>query len=143
MITFYNGPNNTDIFVTINIIFYRRGLYNMVIHYKDKDFFTGKDLALSVIGGRWKIAIIWCLLQQSPLRLSEIQEKLSDVNQRMLIRQLRELEDDKIITRFVYPVVPPKVEYQLSEIGRLLEPVVTSICEWGDNFSDFLEKKRK
>ncbi|MHA0856974.1 winged helix-turn-helix transcriptional regulator [Paenibacillus sp. CMAA1364] len=112
----------------------------MVIHYKEKDFFTGKDLALSVIGGRWKIAIIWCLLQESQLRLSEIQKRLPAVNQRMLIRQLRELEDDQIITRFVYPVVPPKVEYQLSEMGRLLEPVVISICEWGDNFSEFLEK---
>ena len=111
----------------------------MVIDYKDKTFFTSKDLALSVIGGRWKIVIIWCLLQQSPLRLSEIQKKLPDVNQRMLIRQLRELEDDQIITRVVYPVVPPKVEYQLSEIGLLLEPVVTSICDWGDNFNDFLE----
>ena len=113
----------------------------MVINYKEKTFYTSKDLALSVIGGRWKIVIIWCLLQQSPLRLSEIQKKLPDVNQRMLIRQLRELEDDEIITRVVYPVVPPKVEYQLSEIGLLLEPVVTSICDWGDNFSDFLEKK--
>ena len=113
----------------------------MVINYKEKTFFTSKDLALSVIGGRWKIVIIWCLLQQSPLRLSEIQKKLPDVNQRMLIRQLRELEDDEIITRVVYPVVPPKVEYQLSEIGLLLEPVVTSICDWGDSFSDFLEKK--
>lgn len=114
----------------------------MVIRYKEKDFFNGKDLALSVIGGRWKIAIIWCLLQQSPLRLSEIQEKLPNVNQRMLIRQLRELEEDKVITRFVYPVVPPKVEYQLSEIGRLLEPVVTSICDWGDKFRDFIEKNK-
>ena len=111
----------------------------MVIDYKDKTFFTSKDLALSIIGGRWKIVIIWCLLQQSPLRLSEIQKKLPDVNQRMLIRQLRELEDDQIITRVVYPVVPPKVEYQLSEIGLLLEPVVTAICDWGDNFKEFLE----
>ena len=53
-----------------------------------------------MIGGRWKIAIIWCLLQRSPLRLSEIQ-KAAEVNQRMLIRQLRELEDDKIITRCI------------------------------------------
>lgn len=112
----------------------------MEIYYKEKTYYTSKDLALSVIGGRWKIAIIWCLLQQSPLRLSEIQKKLPHGNQRMLIRQLRELEEDKIITRSVYPVVPPKVEYQLSEIGRLLEPVVTSICDWGDHFSDFLEK---
>ncbi|MEC0300988.1 winged helix-turn-helix transcriptional regulator [Peribacillus frigoritolerans] len=112
----------------------------MVINYKEKTFFTSKDLALSVIGGRWKIAIIWCLIQQSPLRLSEIQKYLSGVNQRMLIRQLRELEEDQIITRVVYPVVPPKVEYQLSEIGLLLEPVVNSICDWGDNFREFLEK---
>ncbi len=112
----------------------------MVIHYKEKNFFTSKDLALSVIGGRWKIAVIWCLLQQSPLRLSEIQKYLPSVNQRMLIRQLRELEEDTIITRVVYPVVPPKVEYQLSEIGLRLEPVVTSICDWGDHFREFLEE---
>ena len=111
----------------------------MEIFYKEKAFFTSKDLALSVIGGRWKIAIIWSLLQQSPLRLNEIQKSLPNVNQRMLIRQLRELEEDKIITRVVYPVVPPKVEYQLSEIGLLLEPVVASICDWGDNFRAFLE----
>ncbi len=111
-----------------------------MIQYKEKEYYSAKDLALSVIGGRWKIAIIWCLLQQSPLRLNEIEKKLPDANQRMLIRQLRELEDDKIITRFVYPVVPPKVEYQLSEIGRLLEPVVTSICEWGDSFDAYLKE---
>lgn len=110
----------------------------MTIYYKEKNFFTGKDLALSVIGGRWKIAIIWCLLHNSPLRLSEMQRKLPQVNQRMLIRQLRELEEDKVITRTVYPVVPPKVEYQLSEIGLRLEPVVTSICDWGDEFAEVM-----
>lgn len=113
----------------------------MVIHYREKEFFTSKDLALSVIGGRWKIAIIWCLLQQSPLRLSEIQKYLANVNQRMLIRQLRELEEDQIITRVVYPVVPPKVEYQLSEIGLRLAPVVNSICEWGDSFKAYVERE--
>lgn len=113
----------------------------MVIHYKDKQYFTSKDLALSVIGGRWKIAIIWCLLHETPLRLSEIQKKLPDANQRMLIRQLRELEEDGIITRYVYPVVPPKVEYKLSEIGLLLEPVVTSICDFGDQFMQTIEQE--
>lgn len=113
----------------------------MEIQYKDKTYFSGKDLALSAIGGRWKIAVIWCLLQESPLRLSEIQKKLPQANQRMLIRQLRELEEDKLIERFVYPVVPPKVEYQLSDIGLRLEPVVTSICNWGDEFTAFVEKE--
>ncbi|MGL5069354.1 MAG: winged helix-turn-helix transcriptional regulator [Sarcina sp.] len=112
----------------------------MTILYKDREYFNGKDLALSVIGGRWKIAIIWCLLYESPLRLNELQKKLPNANQRMLIRQLRELEEDKIITRTVYSVVPPKVEYQLTEIGLLLEPVVTSICNWGDTFHEFAKK---
>lgn len=112
----------------------------MIIQYKAKTFYTSKDLALSVIGGRWKIAIIWCLLQESPLRLSEFQKKLPDVNQRMLIRQLRELEEDQIITRSIYPVVPPRVEYQLTDIGRRLEPVVTSICEWGEDYRKFLQQ---
>lgn len=110
----------------------------MTIHYKDKIFHTNKDLALSVIGGRWKIAIIWCLLQESPLRLSEIQRKLTDANQRMLIRQLKELEADHIITRHVYPVVPPKVEYELTNIGRELAPVINAICDYGDHFHDYL-----
>lgn len=112
----------------------------MTVYYKEKEFFTNKDLALSVIGGRWKIAVVWCLLQESPLRLSQIQKKLPAVNQRMLIRQLRELEEDKIITRFVYDVIPPKVEYKLSEIGLELKPVVDAICNWGDKFNEFLEE---
>lgn len=113
----------------------------MTIYYKDRAYFTNKDLALSVIGGRWKIAIIWCLLRKSTLRLSEIQKILPDANQRMLIRQLRELEEDKIITRTIYSVVPPKVEYKLTEIGLELEPVITSICNWGDSFKEFLENE--
>lgn len=107
----------------------------MLITYKDKEFYTSKDLALSVIGGRWKIAIIWALLHESPLRLSELQRQFPDINQRTLIRQLRELEEDKIIHRTIYPVVPPKVDYILTDIGLSLEPVVTTICDWGDLFS--------
>lgn len=112
----------------------------MAINYKERTYFNGKDLALSVIGGRWKIAVIWCLIQESPLRLSEMQRKLPNVNQRMLIRQLRELEEDKIITRKVCSDKPPKVEYKLSDIGWRLEPVVKAICDWGDEFRIFVEE---
>lgn len=80
----------------------------MLIKYNNKEFYTSKDLALSVIGGRWKTAIVYHLLQSEHLRLSELQNKLPDINQRMLIRQLRELEQDKIIEKTIYPVVPPK-----------------------------------
>ncbi|PTI68308.1 winged helix-turn-helix transcriptional regulator [Staphylococcus succinus] len=112
----------------------------MLIEYNNKEFYTSKDLALSVIGGRWKIAIIYHLLQSNRLRLSELQNKLPDINQRMLIRQLRELEQDKIIERTVYPVVPPKVDYTLTDIGLSLDKVVYAICDWGDDYLKVIEK---
>jgi len=111
----------------------------MKISYKDKEFYSEKDLALSVIGGRCKIAIVWCLLQKSPLRLNEFEKMLPFVNQRMLIRQLRELEEDRVIIRFVDPNSALKVEYGLSEIGQSLEPVVTAICDWGAEFNEYVK----
>lgn len=103
-------------------------------NYNEKYFVNTKDLAMSVIGGKYKIAIVWSLLQKPILRLSEIEKMLPDINQRMIIRQLRELEKDNIVKRTVYPVVPPKVEYQLTDIGMELLPIVNNICAWGDKF---------
>lgn len=108
--------------------------------YNDKEFVNTKDLAMSVIGGKYKIAIIWALLNQPVLRLSELERLLPDINQRMLIRQLRELERDRIITRKTYPVIPPKVEYELTDIGLELSPIVDNICSWGDKFWSMLKK---
>ena len=108
--------------------------------YNDKIFVNTKDLAMSVIGGKYKIAIVWALLQKPVLRLSEMEKMLPDINQRMLIRQLRELERDHILTRTVYPVVPPRVEYELTAIGLDLSPIVENICDWGDKFWDVIGK---
>ncbi|MDT3919504.1 winged helix-turn-helix transcriptional regulator, partial [Staphylococcus saprophyticus] len=83
-----------------------------------------------------KLSIKLILDYQIPL--SELQNKLPNINQRMLIRQLRELEQDKIIERTAYPLVPPKVEYKLTKIGLKLDKVVFSICNWGDEFLDTL-----
>lgn len=102
--------------------------------YNEKEFTNTKDLAMSVIGGKYKIPIIWCFLQQPVLRLSEIERMLPAINQRMLIRQLRELERDQLLTRRVYPVVPPKVDYELTEVGQDLSILVQHICDWGDLF---------
>ena len=87
-----------------------------------------------------KLSIKLILGYQIPL--SELQNKLPDINQRMLIRQLRELEQDKIIERTAYPLVPPKVEYKLTKIGLKLDKVVFSICNWGDEFLDTLKNKK-
>ncbi len=122
---------------------YKNGGFVLLIEYNNKEFYTSKDLALSVIGGRWKIAIVYHLLQSNHLRLSELQNKLPNINQRMLIRQLRELEQDKILERTVYPVVPPKVDYRLTEIGLKLDKVVFSICDWGDDFLDTVKSNNE
>ncbi|MDW4491327.1 winged helix-turn-helix transcriptional regulator [Staphylococcus saprophyticus] len=82
------------------------------------------------------------LILDYQIPLSELQNKLPNINQRMLIRQLRELEQDKIIERTAYPLVPPKVEYKLTKIGLKLDKVVFSICNWGDEFLDTLKNKK-
>jgi len=113
----------------------------MKIAYKSKEFYTEKDLALSVVGGRFKIAIVWCLLQRQPLRLNEFEKMLPFVNQRMLIRQLRELEEDRIIIRKSAPKGNLKVEYELSQVGKSLAPVVNAICDWGVEFHTFIHEE--
>lgn len=105
-----------------------------MIIYQDKEFDNSKDLALNIIGGKWKVPIVWFLLHDEPLRLSELCRKMPNASQRMIIKQLRELEDDGIIVRNVYPVVPPKVDYRLTSLGEELAPVVNAICEWGDRY---------
>lgn len=112
-----------------------------MFHYNEKEFFNTKDLAMYAIGGKYKIAIIWAFLGHHTLRLSELTKLLPDINQRMIIRQLRELERDRIIQRTIYPIVPPKVEYELTEIGHELSKVVEEICNWGDKYWSMLDKE--
>jgi DNA-binding HxlR family transcriptional regulator len=89
------------------------------------------EATLSLIGGKWKGVVLWHLLEGT-LRFNEIRRRLPDVTQRMLTNQLRELEADGFIVRKVYPQVPPKVEYSLSERGRSLEPVLLALKSWGE-----------
>jgi DNA-binding HxlR family transcriptional regulator len=89
--------------------------------------------ALRSLEGRWKMIILSHLFYSSrALRLSELKREIPDVSQKMLIQQLRALEEERIIFRTVYPVVPPKVEYALTETGRMLEPVFYSLNVWAD-----------
>lgn len=90
------------------------------------------DLTLKVIGGKWKAPILWHLLQSDkPLRFSELFKNIPDITQRMLTRQLREMEQHGIIYRDVYPVVPPRVEYGITDLGYTLLPVLDAMCKWG------------
>jgi len=89
------------------------------------------EVALSVIGGRWKAVILFRLLENKVLRFGELKQSIPQVRQRMLTNQLRELEKDGIINRKVFPVVPPKVEYRLTEYGKSLEPILHAMRDWG------------
>ncbi|WP_430910727.1 winged helix-turn-helix transcriptional regulator [Methylobacterium sp. sgz302541] len=89
------------------------------------------EATLVLIGGKWKGIVLWHLLQGT-LRFNEIRRRLPNVTQRMLTNQLRELESDGFVIRTVYPEVPPKVEYSLSERGRSLEPVILALKAWGE-----------
>lgn len=86
---------------------------------------------LKVIGGKWKLPLLW-YLQEGKRRYSELQRMIGGITPKMLAQQLRELERDGIIARTVYPVVPPKVEYSLTAYGRTLQPVIRSLDDWGD-----------
>jgi DNA-binding HxlR family transcriptional regulator len=97
------------------------------------------EAAIDVIGGKWKPLILWAL-RDGTLRFSKIEDELPDITQKMLTKQLRELEQDGLITRKVYPQVPPKVEYSLTESGLSLMPIMDMLCEWGaDHMGDHIE----
>jgi DNA-binding HxlR family transcriptional regulator len=90
------------------------------------------ELCLEVIGGKWKGAILRHLIDGTR-RFGELRRLMPAVTQRMLTTQLRELEDDGVIVRTVYPQVPPKVEYTLSELGASLAPIIALMQRWGDD----------
>ena len=95
------------------------------------------DFSLDLIGGKWKVLIIW-ELGQSTKRFTELERLLPGVTRKVLIQQLKDLELYKIIERTVYPEVPPKVEYSLTEQGRKLLPVFDSLYHWGERHMDYL-----
>ena len=90
------------------------------------------EAAIGLIDGKWKSIILWHLLEDHVLRFNELGKRIPNITQKMLIRQLRELEEDHIINRKVYPIVPPKVEYSLSSLGLSLSPILIALKEWGD-----------
>jgi DNA-binding HxlR family transcriptional regulator len=86
--------------------------------------------AVKTIEGRWKILILFQLFGTPVLRFSELRRAITGVSQKMLIQQLRELEKDGIVERKVYPEVPPKVEYRLTQVGTALRPALKALKSW-------------
>lgn len=89
------------------------------------------EATLDLIGGKWKGLILYHLLQER-LRFNELKRRLGAITQRMLTKQLRELEQDGLLIRTVYAEVPPRVEYDLSPAGQSLAPVIAALKAWGE-----------
>lgn len=92
------------------------------------------ELTLNTIGGKWKPVILYHLAQEGVLRFGELRKNIPDITQRMLTRQLRELESDGLVYRHVYREVPPRVEYSLLEPGVRLIPILLQMRDWGLEF---------
>ncbi|WP_411344508.1 winged helix-turn-helix transcriptional regulator [Paenibacillus sp. WLX1005] len=88
------------------------------------------EATLSVMGGKWKVIILWCLAAGTK-RFNELERSIAQITRKMLTEQLRELERDNLIVRTVYPEIPPKVEYALSEYGQTCIPVLEVMAQCG------------
>jgi DNA-binding HxlR family transcriptional regulator len=95
-----------------------------------KQYNLGIEATLEIIGGKWK-ALIICLLMSGVKRTSELQRGIPGISQKVLIQQLRELEEDGLVKRYVYQQMPPRVEYSLTEYGVTANKIVDVMCAWG------------
>lgn len=93
------------------------------------------ETTIHLIGGKYKAVILWHLRNQV-LRYSELHRLIPAATPKMLTQQLRELENDRLIARKVYPVVPPKTEYSLTGLGKTLIPILRTMCDWGSGYLD-------
>ncbi len=103
------------------------------IELKNKNYADFVELALDTIGGKWRISIIWSL-KEGEKRFVELRNSLNGITDKMLTQKLRELEKAELITRKVYPQVPPKVEYNLTLLGKSILPVIEMLEEWGKQY---------
>ena len=92
------------------------------------------QLATDMIGGKWKGMVLWAL-KKDVKRNGELKRLIPHISQKMLTQQLRELEDVGIVERIVYPVIPPKVEYKLTENGQKLIPILEELHDWGKEYA--------
>jgi len=93
------------------------------------------ETTLKIIGGKWKPVILWHL-SKATLRFSELEKKIPDISQKMLTQSLKELEQDRLINRKAFPVIPPKVEYSITRHGISLNRVLKELDQWGQKHQD-------
>lgn len=100
------------------------------------------ETSLEILVGKWKSIILMTLIKEETLRFSELQRAIPSITKKMLTSQLRELEANKIINRKIYPQIPPKVEYSITEYGKTLVPLLLEMYKWGAKHSEIMGKEQ-
>ncbi len=98
------------------------------------------ELTLEILSGKWKALIIWNLHLHDSIRYNEFRRLIPGITQKMLTQQLKELEKYGIVSRTVHPTVPPTVEYQLTDLGKELTPIMSAMDQWGKNYVQFYQQ---
>lgn len=132
-ITIHIGINWSPIALSETYVY----IYNMYERKIIPNLNCGLDLIGEVLYGKWKIRLLW-FIHQGHKRPSELQRKIPDASRRVLNIQLKELEEHELVTKKIYPVVPPKVEYSLTEFGKTVIPVIAALGQWGDEHEERL-----
>lgn len=107
------------------------------------DSHCGMAYTISLIGGRWKTAILWRLVYDGRMRYSALLKAIPRISERAMVSQLRELEADGLVKRTAYPEVPPRVEYELTELGRSMEPMMQAMSDWGRKHQQLQDAKQR
>lgn len=100
------------------------------IHMRGREYHCALDVTMDYIGGKWKAIVLW-YLRRGTKRFSELDRHIPGITEKMLSLQLRQLEKDGLVKRTIHPQVPPRVEYELTEEGRTLLPLLEEIAKWG------------
>jgi DNA-binding HxlR family transcriptional regulator len=108
---------------------------------ENSPYCCGLEAALAVIGGKWKALVLWQLCE-GPLRFGELRRHVVGISEKMLIQQLREMEEDGIVARKDYQEIPPRVEYSLTTFGISLSAALNPLCEWGTRHMKRIEQRR-
>ena len=100
-----------------------------------KEYHCAMDVTMDYIGGKWKTVVLW-YLRKDKKRFSELKRMIPNITEKMLSLQLKDLEKDGIVKRKIYPEVPPKVEYYLTDFGKTLIPMLEEIAKWGRRLAE-------
>ena len=125
-------------YIKKNDFFYDMEGFAVMDRKKALTFHCSVEAAMAVLGGKYKAIIIWHLNVSGVMRYNELQKAIPQATAKMLSQQLKELENDGIVKRKLYPVVPPKTEYSSTALGRTLVPIVDAMSGWGHEYFKYL-----